>query len=115
MSRPSLRLAISSTALVLAAALTAGHALAQAPRAGRPAPAPPAPTSLTFEAAIANLAFREIGPAAMGGRVDDFAVVESDPSIVYMGSRRAACGRRPTPAPRGRPSSTTRRCRRSAT
>lgn len=85
MSRPSLRLAISSTALVLAAALTAGHALAQAPRAGRPAPVPAAPSGLTFEAAIANLAFREIGPAAMGGRVDDVAVVESNPSIVFMG------------------------------
>ena len=31
------------------------------------------------------LEFREIGPAIMGGRVDDFAVVESDPNIVYAG------------------------------
>lgn len=29
--------------------------------------------------------FRSIGPASMGGRIDDFAVVESDPSIIYMG------------------------------
>src|SRR6266849_778843 len=36
------------------------------------------------EAALKNLKFREIGPAAMGGRVDDFAVVESDPRIVYV-------------------------------
>src|SRR6266700_633930 len=33
-----------------------------------------------------NLEFREIGPAVMGGRFDDFAVVESNPSIVYVGT-----------------------------
>ena len=32
-----------------------------------------------------NLEFREIGPAVMGGRIDDFAVVESNPNIVYVG------------------------------
>src|SRR5260370_38435913 len=30
-----------------------------------------------------SLEFREIGPATMGGRIDDFAVVESNPNIVY--------------------------------
>ncbi len=38
------------------------------------------------EAALKNLKFREIGPAIMGGRVDDFAVVESDPRIIYVAS-----------------------------
>ena len=38
------------------------------------------------EAALKNLKFRSIGPAIMGGRVDDFAVVESDPSIIYVAS-----------------------------
>ncbi len=33
--------------------------------------------------ALSSLKFREIGPASMGGRVDDFAVVESNPNIVY--------------------------------
>jgi photosystem II stability/assembly factor-like uncharacterized protein len=33
-----------------------------------------------------NLKFREIGPAVMGGRIDDFAVVESNPDIIYVGS-----------------------------
>src|SRR5258708_5179180 len=33
-----------------------------------------------------TLRFREIGPAAMGGRIDDFAVVESDPNIIYVGA-----------------------------
>src|ERR1700751_5379908 len=31
------------------------------------------------------LEFREIGPAVMGGRIDDFAVVELNPNIVYVG------------------------------
>src|SRR5580658_2701146 len=39
----------------------------------------------SFEAAIKALKFREIGPAIMGGRVDDIAVVERDPRIVYVG------------------------------
>ena len=33
-----------------------------------------------------NLKFRSIGPASMGGRLDDIAVVESDPRIIYIGS-----------------------------
>ncbi len=31
------------------------------------------------------LEFREIGPAVMGGRIDDFAAVESNPNVVYVG------------------------------
>jgi photosystem II stability/assembly factor-like uncharacterized protein len=34
---------------------------------------------------LKNLEFREIGPAIMGGRIDDFAVVESNPNIVFVG------------------------------
>jgi len=32
---------------------------------------------------LKNLKFREIGPANMGGRIDDFAVVEGNTNIVY--------------------------------
>jgi photosystem II stability/assembly factor-like uncharacterized protein len=35
---------------------------------------------------LKNLEFREIGPAVMGGRIDDFGVVESNPNIVYVGT-----------------------------
>src|SRR6267143_6665834 len=35
---------------------------------------------------LKNLEFREIGPATMGGRIDDFAVVESNPNVVYVGT-----------------------------
>jgi len=33
-----------------------------------------------------SLEFREIGPAVMGGRIDDFAVVEGNPKIIYVGT-----------------------------
>ena len=35
---------------------------------------------------LKNLPFRAIGPAIMGGRIDDIAVVESNPSIYYIGA-----------------------------
>jgi photosystem II stability/assembly factor-like uncharacterized protein len=35
---------------------------------------------------LKNLPFRELGPAVMGGRIDDFAVVESNPSMVFVGT-----------------------------
>jgi photosystem II stability/assembly factor-like uncharacterized protein len=40
----------------------------------------------SFEAALKNLKFRSIGPAQMGGRIDDLAIVESDPRIIYVGA-----------------------------
>jgi len=47
-------------------------------------PAPVAPTD--YNEVFKRLKFREIGPAAMGGRIDDFAVVESNPDIIYVGT-----------------------------
>jgi photosystem II stability/assembly factor-like uncharacterized protein len=35
------------------------------------------------ESVFKTLQFRSIGPAIMGGRIDDFAVVESNPHIIY--------------------------------
>ena len=34
---------------------------------------------------LAPFRFRSIGPASMGGRIDDIAVAESDPNIIYLG------------------------------
>lgn len=36
-------------------------------------------------AVLANFRFRSIGPASMGGRIDDIAVYEKDPRIIYIG------------------------------
>jgi hypothetical protein len=40
----------------------------------------------SYDDALKNLKFRSIGPAVMGGRIDDLAIVESDPRIIYVGS-----------------------------
>src|SRR5689334_1635737 len=34
---------------------------------------------------LANFRFRSIGPASMGGRIDDIAVFEKDPRIIWVG------------------------------
>src|SRR5579871_1354800 len=54
----------------LAALLFTGSALAQS----------------AYDTALKNLRFRSIGPATMGGRVDDLAVVESNSDIIYVGA-----------------------------
>lgn len=38
------------------------------------------------ESLVKNLEPRNIGPAIMGGRIDDFAVVEVNPEIIYAGA-----------------------------
>lgn len=38
------------------------------------------------DVALKNLQWRSIGPAIMGGRIDDFAVVPGDPSTFYVGA-----------------------------
>src|SRR2546423_10360936 len=38
-----------------------------------------------FTDKLKNLEFREIGSATMGGRLDDFAGVEHNPNIVFVG------------------------------
>ena len=80
---PSARRALLAV-LVLSAAASAAAA---PPRAAKPAekPAPaPASSSVPPTDVLAGLAFRSIGPAIMGGRIDDFAVVESRPSTFYV-------------------------------
>lgn len=42
--------------------------------------------SLLTESVLNGLKWRCVGPANMGGRVDDFAVVEDNPHIVYVGT-----------------------------
>lgn len=91
------RLRLLVLAALLAAAMAAGQPLAgqtptQAGRAQAQAGRAPAASVASeaarspYAAALEHLRFRSIGPAVMGGRIDDFAVVESDPSIVYVGT-----------------------------
>ena len=73
--------------VVLAALLTAPLAAQRSKEAPKPAaPAAAAAPAIDYDAIFKPLRFREIGPATIGGRIDDFAVVESNPDIVYVGS-----------------------------
>ena len=62
----------ASALIVVALVLAAGG-----PTVGQTGPVP-------GEALFDGLKFRSIGPATMGGRVDDFAVLESNPSVYYI-------------------------------
>ncbi|MBE3064719.1 MAG: hypothetical protein IMZ69_06840, partial [Spirochaetes bacterium] len=55
------------------------------PLASPPGDDQPHPQSAALASAMKELEFREVGPAIMGGRVDDISVVESNPKIVYIG------------------------------
>jgi len=43
----------------------------------------------TLELVLSQLEWRNIGPAIMGGRIDDFAVVESNPHIAFVATASA--------------------------
>ena len=61
----------------------AGRALvAQGPPQTPPLPPP---INQSDDPILKPFVWRSIGPANMGGRVDDIAVVESDPSTIYLG------------------------------
>jgi photosystem II stability/assembly factor-like uncharacterized protein len=54
-------------------------------RAGQAATADRPVVNQSDDPLLKAFRFRSIGPASMGGRIDDFAVVESDPSTLYIG------------------------------
>lgn len=89
----------TSAAVFLVLCLFTGNTLA-AQKAGQPAKtrdkdkdksaasasAPASAATPDYNDMLKALTFREIGPAAMGGRIDDFAVVENNPDIIYVGA-----------------------------
>jgi len=75
------RIALATLAISLA---TAGL-LAQAP----PRPTPVFTENSTGSGPLDRLYFRSIGPATPSGRVDDLAVLESDPTTFYIGMATA--------------------------
>ena len=54
------------------------------PAAAAAAPAPAPDVDKSFQSAISSLKFREIGPATMGGRIDDIEVPPNDPRTIYV-------------------------------
>ena len=64
--------------------LAAGSGLmAQGPQSQ--VPPLPDPINLTDDPLLKPFVWRSIGPANMGGRIDDIVAVESNPSIIYVG------------------------------
>jgi len=43
------------------------------------------PINLSTDPLLTSFRFRSVGPASMGGRIDDIAVSESDPNVIYIG------------------------------
>src|SRR5215216_5675266 len=62
-----------------------GPAPAQSPRP-TPSPSPtPTPINWSTDPTLKRFVFRSIGPASMGGRIDDITAVEQNPYIIYVG------------------------------
>jgi hypothetical protein len=58
----------------------------QRPGAAQPSPSPsptPTPINWSTDPTLRRFVFRSIGPASMGGRIDDFAVPEQNPFVIY--------------------------------
>src|SRR2546422_11214350 len=81
-------------ALALSAALAPGVARGQSKSAKSnkaakeqpPAAGAPAAEKLDYGALLKDLQWRQLGPAIMGGRIDDFAVVDAKRSTVHLGT-----------------------------
>ncbi len=75
-------------ALITCALLFASTtAFAQRPALPKASPSPaPAKVEAPVTPPFDGLKFREIGPATPSGRIDDFAVIDSDPSTFYVAS-----------------------------
>jgi photosystem II stability/assembly factor-like uncharacterized protein len=71
--------------MVLVLALTTSALQAQAPPRATPAMTDTSPGTHPLD----RLYFRAIGPATPSGRIDDFAVLESDPSTFYVATATA--------------------------
>ena len=71
MKAPTIRRQIALLLLIAVTSVAGGQGLGQNQAV---------PTTAMF----AGLKFRNIGPATMGGRIDDFAVLESNPAVFYV-------------------------------
>ena len=65
--------------------LAGSHALLAQQGAQPPAPQLPPPINQSDDPILKRFVWRSIGPANMGGRVDDIAVNENSPSTFYVG------------------------------
>ena len=81
-NRGLLRLRLLAWAGIGLCAIGGRALMAQAPQQ---AAQTPAPVNQSSDPLLRPFVWRAIGPANMGGRIDDIAVVESNPSTMYLG------------------------------
>jgi len=72
--------------VMLGIAAVSAYSRARSARASAEPPPAPALAEPDAGGVLKNLEFRNIGPATMGGRIDDYAVVESNPDVIYVGT-----------------------------
>lgn len=84
--RRNTRLTRFIAAFGLAFCLTFGNltAFSQGGAQGQEAPAKP-PINKSDDPMLNKFVWRSIGPASMGGRIDDIEAVESNPFVIYLG------------------------------
>ncbi|MGE0126869.1 MAG: hypothetical protein AB7U82_02100 [Blastocatellales bacterium] len=82
--RNTLRLARAFTILCLLL-FSISNFSSQAQQGGPQARPTPTPVNQSDDPILKNFRWRSIGPASMGGRIDDIAVVESNPFVIYLG------------------------------
>src|SRR6266540_2535191 len=86
MTLQSIRLYRSAAfALAMAALALAGLAVRPEAQGQAPAATLSPPINQSSDPLLQSFRFRSIGPASMGGRIDDIAVSESDPNVIYVG------------------------------
>src|SRR5262247_1660271 len=57
----------------------------QAQQGGQQARPTPTPINQSDDSVLKSFRWRSIGPASMGGRIDDITAVESNPYVIYVG------------------------------
>src|SRR5215468_9525114 len=57
----------------------------QAPQGGQQTRPTPTPINQSDDPVLKSFRWRSIGPASMGGRIDDIVAVESNPYVIYVG------------------------------
>ena len=81
---------VSAIALATITVYSQNQTTAPGPQRATPSPTPspsptPTPVNWSTDPMLKRFVFRSIGPASMGGRVDDIAGVESNPYTLYIG------------------------------
>ncbi|HRI02684.1 MAG TPA: hypothetical protein PLL77_02975 [Pyrinomonadaceae bacterium] len=81
--RATLKVCVCSLLLLTAVSFVVAQEKPKDKTKATPSPTPAPAAKKTLQGAMAGMRFREIGPATMGGRINDIEVVSSDSRIIY--------------------------------